>query len=64
MQKYPNQVKVVGNPIPGAVNVFEIEIEENQLIFSRRKGNGFVDSPSKLAHIFKEIDANLEQEKD
>jgi len=58
--KFPrNKIEIIGRKVPGGVGTFEVEIEGVKLLHSKRKGQGFVDSPEKLDKIFEEIEMAL-----
>ena len=58
--KFPkNKSEIIGRKVPGGVGTFEVEIEGVKLLHSKRKGQGFVDSPEKLDKIIEEIEMAL-----
>ena len=58
-----NEIQVVGQEISGAVGYFEVEVESNNLLLhSKRNGQGFVDTPSKLEKIVQDIRQELLKE--
>lgn len=50
---------IIGRQVPGALGLFEVEIEGVKIIHSSRNGNGFVDTPEKTSLIIEAIKSQL-----
>ena len=55
------EIQIIGRKVPGAIGIFEVEIEGKKLLHSKKNGNGFVDSESKMEKIVVGIQNELNQ---
>ena len=54
-----DQIQIIGRKVPGAIGVFEVEIENVKLLHSKKNGQGFVDNTEKINNIVLGIQEKL-----
>lgn len=64
LAEFPSKLEISGEATPTATGLFEVLINENKLVWSKKQTNKFPTSERDMDGIFDQIEEVLEQKKD
>jgi len=57
--KFSGKIEVIEDKIPGNTGFFEVELENGEVLHSKKNGDGYVDTPNKLEKIMSGVENAL-----
>jgi len=59
LSKFSGKIEVIDDKIPGITGFFEVELENGEVLHSKKNGDGYVDTPAKKEKIINGIENAL-----